>query len=395
MPQTEVRRNTERREYEWPEIVELPGIGTSRAITLSSVAGDSFEEVANASAVDILQINGLGERTVLEMKRWLENFLDIEEAFTDTHVLVQWSDSDALPGVSVPSRPSPPFFCEVSNGVLRLPVDTNNSPKLIAKEDAPETFAKVDTPYNPNVDTTALDEFLEAALAQEDQRDTLMEIVGSCLVPYDSQRVAVLYGPGNSGKTTFQNAIYEMIGDRYSVMTWKQFTRTSWLESLDVSQANIGSHIGEPWENPGEIMSQLLSEYDGNPFAVSVSEELSANTAQMIFTTNHTPVPPTELVSMPEKWVPVEFPYVFENDPGESPYRKQRDVDMIRSFGEDETVQQSLLVKAAEGVGRLLENGDVSLSMAPQERVEEYSRIRDADYDWYHDPHESFYLSLQ
>lgn len=391
MSKESIKRNDERREYEPTELVELPGVGTRIEPWLARVSGGSFEELATAPAIDVLGVDGISERKLFSIKRALERLLDIEEAFTEWHVFAKQTDRE-LSNVTRPDVPSTPYYCEVGNGILQLPESTSDEPVLLDESADVPVFTRVETDYNPGVDTTKVDEFLEEVIATQPERDTLMELVGNSLAPHgDYPYIGVLYGTGGNGKSVTQRTIIEMIGDRFTAMRVDQLGTSGAGRHIDGALLNSAAHIGDPETVDGELLATLTDTTQSNPVTTSVEDDPTANTTQLLFGTNHEPVPPAGLLDVPERWVPIEFPYQFVTDPEES-YEKQKNTRMSK-FCEREEVQEAFLLKAIQGYARLSENNTVSLPGTPQERIEEYKDIAKQDLT-YHDPQELKYRHL-
>lgn len=273
----------------------------------------------------------------------------------------------------------------VGNGVLKLPkMQADGSVADVeVLGHSPELRARAHLPvdYNPDTDTSTVEEWLEDITAREEDARTLEEIVGNVLTTdYRHPYIVMLHGPGRNSKGTFLDVVAELAGgaespnvagNRLGDLAENKF-RTGMLDRAivningDIEGKQI-QHASKLKELTGSEVQEGESKHD--------DAETFRNTAKLLFAANSPPLPPETKTSWAERWLPLELPYEYVSDPT-GPNQKKADNTIKTRLKQEENLEAMLLL-AVEGLNRLEEAQDVSLPEAPQERLEAYQK--DAD----------------
>ena len=181
-------------------------------------------------------------------------------------------------------------YINVNNGYIN--VDTLQFTP-IDRDTAIITRHRIDVDYNPNAYDKNVDDFLDdVTLYNKKLRLVLEEIVGQCLIPrYEMQKFIVLVGNGSNGKSTYTNAIGELIGDKNKTsmkleyMLGKEFA----IHDLNGKLANFGDDIDKDLIVNQAMLKSLTG---GSPITADVKNRSSiefTNYATLIFSCNEVP----------------------------------------------------------------------------------------------------------
>lgn len=273
----------------------------------------------------------------------------------------------------------------VGNGILRLPTDEPEgsvcAPELLDYSPDLRARKRVPTDYNPDADTSAVEQWLGGMTGRDEDKQTLEELAGNVLLPnYRHPKITMLHGSGRNGKGVLLDVIAEMCGGVES-----KNVAGNRLEDL-VDNDFRGAKMMEALVNVnGELNGRKLSERDasklkeltgGEPQEAEdkhISAETFRNNAKLFFASNSPLLPPETKESWQERWVPIELPHSFVPNPDpDNELQKQDDKKIKQKMTREENLEAMLLL-AVEGLARLEEQGDVSLPESPEERLEDYA----------------------
>jgi len=167
-------------------------------------------------------------------------------------------------------------------------------------------------------------DFLLEMVVEQKFVDTIQEFIGYCLVPgQTAKKLLYIWGPKNSGKTTFANIISWFFGRKYNVssLSLMQIMGKFTLQEIEDKIINIGGDIEYSLSyKRGAVIKQLTG---GDEILVDrkFAPEMTKlrNDAKMIFTGNGVPNISNNLISDPaflSRFLPVQFPNKFKKKKG-------------------------------------------------------------------------------
>lgn len=195
---------------------------------------------------------------------------------------------------------------------------------------SPEYFFtyKINTRYDPTQDCPRINQFLEEIVETEQEVKTLREIAGYMLLPdYPIPKAFMLLGKGNNGKSRYLDLLRNVIGDQNVV--------EKGLQDLD---GRFGTH-----ELHGKIgcidddlsSTKISEEAAGTMKKLTGGSRIGAevkygghynfyNYAKLVFSANELPRTSDDTDGFYRRWILVEFPYKFmENPDASDPMQKQ------------------------------------------------------------------------
>jgi len=114
---------------------------------------------------------------------------------------------------------------------------------------------RLNAEYDPNADMGAIYDFITDVVPDENEREALLEILGTCLLPgLNFQKILVCVGKGANGKTTLLNVIKALFGEKYVTgFPLNELLKNSFMQSeLRYSLLNISDDVpSEPIQNTG------------------------------------------------------------------------------------------------------------------------------------------------
>jgi len=235
--------------------------------------------------------------------------------------------------------------------------------------------------YNPDTDTSTVEEWLEDITAREEDARTLEEIVGNVLATdYRHPYIVMLHGPGRNSKGTILDVVAELAGgaespnvagNRLGDLAENKF-RTGMLDRAIV---NINGDI----EGKQIQHASKLKELTGSEVQEGESKHDDAERRSGTQRNSCSPRTPRHSRQGKTSWAGVGCHWSFRtryvSDPT-GPNQKKADNTIKTRLKQEENLEAMLLL-AVEGLNRLEEAQDVSLPEAPQERLEAYQK--DAD----------------
>lgn len=263
------------------------------------------------------------------------------------------------------------YLC-VANGVLDL-----DERELLDHDPTWKFTTRLPQEYDPDAEAAAIRKFLSDITRREADRQTLLEMVGNCLLDnYDYESFLILFGEGANGKSTWYEVVREFLGDEnVESMTLQQITDNRFAASNLVGKwANIGEDLpakkihdlgslkdltggGETWVEP--------KGKDGFSFR---------NRAKMMFAANEPPVLGERTKAVARRLLPIRLPYQFTTKDDE--HKDAQKEGLLNELTTEEELS-GLLNLALDGLDRLRAAGDFSLPESHQERLEYYEQFSD------------------
>lgn len=168
--------------------------------------------------------------------------------------------------------------------------------------------------YNPKKDCPKIREFLSQITSEENVR-ILEEAIGYCLFPrHPYQRAFLLFGPTQTGKSTFLKILKTFLGPENVInLTLQQIaSRKYGLDKIKNKFANISPDMPNKMIYDTGLFKALLAE-DGINTDVKYGDDVDfVNTAKLFFSANV--IPPTKYddsKAYTGKWIICDFPNQF------------------------------------------------------------------------------------
>jgi hypothetical protein len=335
---------------------------------------------------------------------WQDNGAAVVAELTARHVGSRVSDTEVNHIVSQLARLNPVDQCEtnarhldrtlipVANGVIdvddidydqeTMTIDVD-SVELLDKDPEHRFLFQIDTLWNPEgADVEGLDEWLETITKSDEARRIIWEFAGHSVHPrYPVDGFSVFLGKGGSGKSQTLEVIKAMLGSD-NVATQK-------LQKIQENRF-VGAHVVDKRANINtELSGTKISSLDKLK-VYSAGEEDSVekkgepfyeenNDATMLFASDDPPALPQDNDAIGRRLYPVEFPCQYVDDPDPSnPYELQhRSKNEVQAELQAEERLQGALVRAVEGLKRLLEEDNFTSSKSNDERIEQYESFAD------------------
>lgn len=285
----------------------------------------------------------------------------------------------------------------VSNGVINLDTISYDSASGKIEWDDVELHEmsseyrftyRVETDWDPDgADVEGLDAWLETITRHEEARRVILEFAGHSIHPgYPVDGFLVLLGDGGSGKSQVLKLIKEMLGVENTSarsITDLETNRFAGTDAVD-SRANINTEL----QGTKLPSIALLKTYSAGEEA-SVEEKMmpaynSKNDATMLFASDDPPAFPTRNAVLGRQLYPVEFPCSYAESPDPSnPHELQhrRKLEVEAELQAEDRCKAALL-RAVEGLVRLLDTGEFSSSKSRDERVQQYESYADPIHDF-------------
>lgn len=248
---------------------------------------------------------------------------------------------------------SPELVC-VENGILNL-----GNGQLFEHNPKYQFRTSLPVKYDSQASSEKLDEFLTETLREKDI-PLIEEIAGYCLYrAFFIQKAFMFVGEGANGKGVTLDLITNIIGkENISGISLQQLTKNYRFsaQTLYKKYANIAGDL--PTDRLGD--TELFKKLTGNDYIDAEVKNSNRrlkfkNYAKLIFSTNKIPKSPDDTDAFHRRWILIDFPHRFVNDPqGEN--EKQRD-PKLRQKLDTEKVKSAFLNRALNGVQRLFQNG--------------------------------------
>lgn len=229
---------------------------------------------------------------------------------------------------------------------------------------------QLDVEYDPDANDENVMEFLKSILP-EDTIDTVLEMIGYCLVPTTRyEKAFMLTGTGANGKSTFINMITAMIGkDNISNIPLQD------LESNRFKSAQLNGKLLNTFADIPHIALDKSSVFKSLVSGDRISAEFKGKDsfdfkpfAKLIFSANEIPSSRDTTDGFFRRWIIIPFPNQFTSD--------KADVRLIDKLTTPQA-KSTLLNLAIEALKCLEQNGKFTENETTKEMLEQYKRDTD------------------
>jgi len=218
---------------------------------------------------------------------------------------------------------------------------------------------KIPWDYDPNAVCPAINDFLDEITHTQEDKETLIEAAGYCMLPnIPISKAFILVGEGSNGKTQFLNILKEIIGkENYKEEDLQQLEESRFgTQTLYQKLALFSDDLpGKALQSANTFKSlvgggEVRAEYKGG------AHFQFENYATPVFACNDIPHSQDDSDGFYRRWMIVNFPYKFKNNPSESnPYEKEKkpenelereilDEDEIKGFINDAIVHLEMVL---------------------------------------------------
>ncbi|PHQ37651.1 hypothetical protein DJ69_15620 [Halorubrum persicum] len=323
---------------------------------------------------------------------------------TDTeaaHIILELASRNRVSEDDVNAGDDDRLLVPVANGTLDLSdaeYDTGthsvdlDSVELLEPDKSRMWQYRIDTEYDPDsADLDGLDEWVKEITHdhRDDDRRMLWEWIGHALHPeYPTDGFLVLIGDGGSGKSQFLGLNRKMVGEHNTTArSIKDLqSRFGKVNGALSSVANINTELsGTKQAGIGPLKSMTANEPTFVEDSKGDDGSEQTNTTTMIFASDNPPAFGQSNRALGRRLYPVEFPMEYcENPDPENPYELQaRPKHLVESeLQEDEARQKAALVRAVQGLVRLMEEGNPTTDLEWEERIGLYNSYADPIADF-------------
>ncbi|MCC3870270.1 DNA primase [Terrisporobacter mayombei] len=253
-----------------------------------------------------------------------------------------------------------------NNGVFNLETKEllDYSPEYIIKNKIPHN-------YNSAVYHELLDKTInKIACNNRDLRATIEEMIGYTLLRRNELgKSFILTGNGSNGKSTLLDLIMELLGEEnISSVSLKELNDRFKTFQLDGKLANIGDDISNEYIQDNSTFKKLVTGEKVNVERKGRDPYDFKNYSKLIFSANELPRINDLSGGLKRRILFIPFNAVFsKKDPDYDPFIK----DKITT----PEALEYLLKIALDGLYRILENNNITVSKASQEVWNEYEQI--------------------
>lgn len=202
----------------------------------------------------------------------------------------------------------------VENGILDL-----HTGDLDAYTPGEYHQTRIDVVYDPDATCPRIEEFLGEIVEPRDV-DTLFRFIAHGLYKeYAEEKVAMLLGDGQNGKSVFLSLVRQFLGEHnVSGRSLQDIGENDFaLQDLHGKLANINNDMSSDDVNDLSAF-KMATGRDTVTADVKYEQPIKfENHATMMFAANRMPVLGEDTRAVWRRWVPINFPYTFDdNDPG-------------------------------------------------------------------------------
>lgn len=232
--------------------------------------------------------------------------------------------------------------------------------------------------YDAEAEAEHFDQFLDDITSREEDRQTMMEMVGATLWPtYLKGKFQILFGEGQNGKSVYYDVVERLLGSE-NIAGWdlQDFADNRFATSaLPGKMANIGGDMeSAKLQNTG-----ILKKLTGGDTVMVEEKGKPAfefeNSATLLFAANRPPTLGERTRAIERRLVPVHLPHQFTDADDDNPDARPKE-ELIGEMTTDEELS-GILNMSLDGLDRLRDNGDVSLPETGEERLEYYEQWSD------------------
>lgn len=242
-----------------------------------------------------------------------------------------------------------------------------------------KSVIQIPTNYNSNATCPAIDKFLGEVVGEE-YKDTMYEIAGFCLLnDMPIEKMILLIGSGSNGKSVYLQVLERMLGNNTDSKALEKLDKDPYAVAyLKDKLVNIGGDIsGKSIENSATFKALTSKEKIDAQVKYGSNIQFSP-TCKLIFSANNPPGTKDYSDGFWRRWVLVKFPNKFPPNAG-----------LLNTLTTEKELE-GFLVKALEGLHRLLENNCFTNSLGISETIEMYDNERNSFYDWFEDRVEKY-----
>lgn len=247
---------------------------------------------------------------------------------------------------------------------------------------------RFDAAWDPDAaDLSGLDEWLERVTTSDSDRRVIWEFAGHALHDrYPVDGFLELLGDGGSGKSQVLEVIKAMLGDEHT-------TPVS-ISDMEGDRF-VGVHVADARANINTELSGTKLPSIDKLKTLTAGEELwvqkkgidgyfTRNDATMMFSSDDPPAFPTRNDALGRRLYPVEFPFQFVDSPDPAnPFELQSrpKLEVQEELQSDDRLSAAL-IRAVEGLVRLLNEGNFTDPRSRQARIEAHEAFADPILDF-------------
>jgi len=151
---------------------------------------------------------------------------------------------------------------------------------------------KINCSYDKNADCPNIDSFIELVVG-ESYKDAVYESFGNCLIPrYDSKKITLFKGPGDSGKSTLLRILEKVLGEwNYSAISCYDFKYQFRLYNIVDKLAIISNDLPTGFLGDSNIGTLKVLSGNDNTFVEKKGKDgfMYRNRAKILYSSNFTP----------------------------------------------------------------------------------------------------------
>ncbi|MBS3765346.1 primase C-terminal domain-containing protein, partial [Candidatus Bipolaricaulota bacterium] len=267
--------------------------------------------------------------------------------------------------------PDDPSLICLQNGVFDL-----EAGKLHPHSSDYEFRSCMPVKYDPKASSDELDNFFNSTFRPQDV-PLIEEIAGFCLYRDYFLRKAVMFvGEGGNGKTITLQLMESLLGSgNVTGWTLQELESNRFAKSnLYRKYANIAGDLpGRRLKDTGTFKQLTGRDHITADIKYAPKPIEFTNYAKLLFSTNNIPATPDDTEAFFDRWILVEFPYKFVEEPTEE-NEKEKDPEILAKIT-TEKAKSAFLNRAIEGLRRLLDNREFSFDKDTSQVRRQYERL--------------------
>lgn len=222
-----------------------------------------------------------------------------------------------------------------------------------------------DVAYDPEATCPKFERYLSEWLPELQTRMVIQEYLGYCLIPNTNFRRALfLYGRGKNGKSVLLEFIQDFFKGYSFSLSYDELSQKFGPANLKDKLVNICDDTTISFTKDTSIIKNLIAGGTLSAEFKGINKFMFKNTARLIFSSQETPRSSDLTPAWIDRWFFIKFPNHFRP----SNAAKNR----IHKDMQDE--KAGILNWMLEGLKRLMENDDFTVSTALEETTKEYQR---------------------